>query len=187
MKNKKIILFLTLLYSLAVFSQEVSQEKPSVEKSMFSVQAGYLGLWANEEIKLTNLLALRFEVGANYGASYSGLTGFKSAWVANFRLEPRFYYNLGRKIGAGKDISNNSGNFVTISFNYFPKNAVLFSNNKNVGVIENFSIVPKYGIRRNISKHFNYEAGFGIGFFYEPAFKDSNAGIDLHLRIGYTF
>ncbi|MDR2205549.1 MAG: hypothetical protein LBE36_05275 [Flavobacteriaceae bacterium] len=201
MKTNKILIIFILLCSFHAFSQEentsLETETASVEKSMFSVQAGLLpGVWINEEIKLANPISLRFEAGANYGTGSGGFTdnGTISVWVANFRLEPRYYYNLGRRIGKGKDISNNSGNFLALAFNYVPKDGILFSNTQNLMVSNSFTFVPNYGIRRNIGKNFNYETGFGVGLYYVPpdsrsfgAKQSSGIIVELHLRIGYTF
>jgi len=61
----------------------------------------------------------------------------------------------------------------------------LFSNN-NIKGIESYSIVPKWGIRRNLGNNFTYEVGTGFGFRHEVDYGNY-AEIDLHLRIGYTF
>jgi hypothetical protein len=63
---------------------------------------------------------------------------------------------------------------------------VVFRNTKNLSAIESFSIVPKWGIRRNIGENFNDEVGAGFGFRHETNYGNYGE-IDLHLRIGYTF
>ena len=110
--------------------------------------------------------------------------GNGSQWHPNIRIEPRLYYNLDKRAEKGKDISHNSGNFFGIALNYRP-DVVLFSNS-NLGAIESFSIVPKWGIRRNIGKNLHYEAGAGLGFRHETDYGNYGE-IDLHLRIGYSF
>ncbi len=85
----------------------------------------------------------------------------------------------------GLNISNNSSNFWGVAINYRP-DAVIFSNEKNLNGIESYSIVPKWGIRRNLGKNFNYETGIGLGFRHETNYGNFGE-IDLHLRIGYTF
>ena len=69
----------------------------------------------------------------------------------------------------------------------------VISNTDNVSVISDISIIPTWGIRRNIGKHLNYEAGIGIGYRYVFAKQagflenESEAAVNLHLRIGYRF
>ena len=67
------------------------------------------------------------------------------------------------------------------------------SNYENINIISDISLVPTWGIRRNIGKHFNYETGIGIGYRYIFAKKagylenESEATLNLHFRIGYKF
>ena len=178
----RIYILITLLIGFNSFSQEkVNKESASVEKSVFGIQTGFLGLWINNEAKINNAIALRSEIGAephitiDIGTVYSPV----------LRLEPRYYYNLEKRIHKGKDISNNSGNFFGLNINYRP-NTVIYRTKDYLSPVESLSIVPKWGIRRNLGKNFNYELGAGLGFRHE--FKGEDYGeLDLHLRIGYTF
>lgn len=186
---KKIILIATLISSF--FAQ--SQEKASVEKSVYSVQTGLLGIWANGEFKLNQKWALRTEFGLDYGFwggdLYDG-TGHVFAPVV--RIEPRYYYNLEKRGEKGKDVSINSANYISLNTMYRPDWFVI-SNKDNVSAVPTISFIPTWGIRRNLGKNFNYEAGFGLGYqyvFYKSAGFTENEGDvvpDLHLRIGYTF
>ena len=42
-------------------------QNASVEKSTFGVQTGVLGIWAYNEAKLSNAIALRTEIGFDFG------------------------------------------------------------------------------------------------------------------------
>jgi hypothetical protein len=162
------------------FGRLFSQQEASVEKSIFNVQIGTVGVWLNNELKLARSFTLRSEVGLE--PSY--FVGNGAVWHPNFRLEPRFYYNLGQREAQGKSIRNNSGNFFAVAMNYRP-GTDLFSSG-NIKGIESYSFVPKWGIRRSFARNFNYEAGFGFGLGHETTYGNY-AEIDLHLRIGYTF
>ena len=60
---KKTLLTLTLCgLALIAKSQNVS-----VEKSTFGLQTGVLGIWAYNEAKLSNTIALRTELGFDFG------------------------------------------------------------------------------------------------------------------------
>ncbi|MBZ9652735.1 hypothetical protein [Psychroflexus montanilacus] len=74
---------------------------------------------------------------------------------------------------------------------------VSFTNNDRLRSIDQIKITPKWGIRRSLGKHLNYEAGIGFGYVhYINASSLSNAGgifasgtngdfaVDIHLRIG---
>ncbi len=188
MKTIYLSLIFIFLFSLTATSQDVS-----VEKSIYGVQIGFLGIWGHNEAKLSNQIALRTEVGLDGGFLYNGLeTGDKLIFGPVITLEPRWYYNLSRRVRKSKRIDNNSGNFISIKTSYHP-DLFLIGAPENVSFITDISIVPTYGIRRHIGKHFTYETGLGIGYikYFEPEnvifFDDSGVALNLHLRLGYTF
>jgi len=112
-------------------------------------------------------------------------------WIPNLNLEPRWYYNLNKRVNKGRKISGNSGNFIAVRTTFFPDIFVI-SNYPDVSVIPSLSIVPTWGIRRHIGKHLNYEAGFGLGYGVSfgksvgYANNDADINFNLQLRIGYT-
>ncbi|TXD53064.1 MULTISPECIES: hypothetical protein [unclassified Polaribacter] len=179
-KNIIIIIIIILFYSFSLIAQ--------VEKSINSVQIGTVGVWFQNETKLSNSIALRTEVGL-YTEIWAG-SGFFMAPEISF--EPRWYYNLKKRKFKNKDISNNSGNFLTIETSY--RSSIFEFGTLDSKLAENgFSIIPKWGIRRNLGKRFNYELGVGIGyleFINQKHFTLSDSDgiiVDAHIRIGYNF
>lgn len=187
--NKKII-YLSLSILLC---QLIDAQIASVEKNIYGIQIGTFGIWGNLESKLTNSIALRSELGLDsgiWGGSFYPETGYIITSVLT--LEPRFYYNLNTRIKKSRNISNNSGNFISLKTSYHP-NWFAISNYDNVQIVPDLSIIPTWGIRRSIGKHFNYETGIGIGYIYYFAkssgysSNSSDAAVNLDLRVGYTF
>jgi len=188
---KKTLLIL-ILCSLALIARS---QNASVEKSTFGVQTGVLGIWVYNEAKLSNAIALRTEVGFDFGIWE---TTYYDDYDSPFLLtpvivvEPRFYYNLKKRSEKSKRIDGNSGDFIALKTGYHPDWFVLF-NTDNAPIVSDFSIIPTWGIRRNIGDHFNYEAGIGVGFSHTFAkragySKDkSEMELNMHLRIGYKF
>ena len=86
------------------------------------------------------------------------------------------------------DDSNSESEFITLTVNN-----VYQENPNNVRIVSDISIVPTWGIRRNIGSHFTYETGIGIGYLYYfakdagYAENESDVAVNLHLRIGYRF
>ncbi len=165
----------------------------SVEKSTYGIQTGLLGIWVHKETKLSNQIALRTEIGMNagfWGGTYYPKNGY--AMFPVIRLEPRWYYNLNKRVSKSKNISGNSGNFLTLQIGYIP-NWFVISNYDNLEVDDHVFIIPTWGIRRSIGNYFTFETGIGIGLAYnfaknirssENKFKGA---LNLHLRIGYRF
>lgn len=165
----------------------------SVEKSVFGLQTGLIGVWAHHEAKLNNAIALRSEIGLDAG--FFGGSWWDETLIVlapSITVEPRWYYNLNRRVAKNKRIDGNSGNFISIKSTYLPDWFVI-SNSNNVSVIEHVQFVPTYGLKRNIGKHWQYEAGFGLGYRYlflkqyGSLHNQSELAANLHLRIGYRF
>ena len=188
---KKVITIFSVLVSFVANAQDA--DKVSVEKSVFGIQTGFLGVWIHNEARLCDQIALRSEVGMDSGLwmnSFYENVGYVMTPV--IALEPRWYYNLDKRQSQSRSTANNSGNFVAIVTSYHPDWFVI-SNYDNLRVVSDISVVPTWGIRRYIGKHFNYETGIGIGYRYifakqaGYAENDSEAALNLHLRLGYTF
>lgn len=186
--TKKLILIL----SISLFTIITKAQVASVEKSTSGIQTGFLGIWVHKEMKLTNKIALRAELGMDagiWGGSFYEKTGYLLTPVVT--LEPRWYYNLNKRQSKSKNIAGNSGNFLTIQTSYHP-NWFTISNYDNV-IVNQVSIIPTWGIKRNIGEHFTYETGIGLGYRYYfaksegYAQNESSAAFNLHLRVGYRF
>ena len=183
---KKIILLIFALTNYA-FSQNTAK----VEKSIFGIQATLIGISVNNEMRLSNQISLRSEVGLDgalfWGARTKG-TGFYL--IPDLVIEPRWYYNLEKRVSKGKSIKKNSGNFLTPSIVYVPDLFVISSDKSITGVVPRIALIPKWGIKRTIGDHFTYEVGTGIGYvhylnnYYN---KSSDVIFDIHFKIGYTF
>ena len=184
---------ITLTFCVLTFIAK--SQNASVEKSTFGIQTGVLGIWAYNEVKLSNSIALRTEIGFDFGIwETTYYDDYDSPFLLTpvLVLEPRFYYNLKKRSENSKRIDGNSGNFIALKISNHPDWFVLF-NKDNAPVVSDFAIIPTWGIRRNLGKHFNYEAGLGAGFSYTFAKRAGyakNKGemeLNMHLRIGYKF
>ena len=186
---KKILLTLTFCGMTLI----AKSQNASVEQSTFGIQTGFLGIWAHNEAKLSNSIVLRTELGFDsgiWGGDFYDGTGFLLTPVIT--LEPRLYYNLNKRVSKSRKTDGNNGNFISIKTSYHP-NWFVISNHDNISVISDISIIPTWGIKRNIGRHFTYETGIGIGYQYTFAKQagylknESDVTLNLHLRIGYRF
>ncbi|AUP79570.1 hypothetical protein [Flavivirga eckloniae] len=184
--------FMTLMFF--GFALVVKSQNASVEKSTFGIQTGFAGIWAYNELKLANQLALRTEIGldAYDNDDYYPETGF--LLTTGITIEPRWYYNLNKRESQSKQINGNSGDFFSLKTSFHHNDLLIkFGNDKDTSMVNNLSIIPTWGIRRNLGNHFNYETGLGVGYIHHYA-KDAGfskdkgeMAINLHLRIGYRF
>ncbi|SHI83197.1 hypothetical protein SAMN04488096_10520 [Mesonia phycicola] len=195
---KKIFFLLSLiLFNSSLIAQNEIETLESVESSIFGVQAGFLGVWVNNEAKISNTIALKTEVGldaALFGGSiYYEEDEVNYAFAPVITAEPRWYYNISKRANKGKRTAKNTANFVGLEVSYNPNLFVI--SNVDVDVYNQIRIIPKWAIRRTIGNHFTYETGLGLG--YRRAFFDESdylfppdkgeVILDLHIRLGYTF
>ena len=196
------ILPLLLFFSLQVSAQNQNDTSQlSIEKSIYGIQTGFLGTWLYNESRLSNEFALRSQVGFDFRIEGVGRFEFAGPndgiyGILHLSLEPRWYYNLEKRLKKGKSIDRNSGNFLSL---YILGNFddISFTSNDRLRSVDQVSIIPKWGIRRNIGSHFNFEAGIGFGYvryingtalnnqggIFASGFK-GNFTADIHLRIG---
>ena len=162
-----------------------SQEEASVEKSIFGVQIGQMGIWANNELKLTNTIALRSEVGFEM-ANWSF---FSPNYYAFFPLvlvvEPRYYFQIKKLHSQGLRIDNNVGLYLSLKIRHHAGWFMLYGDQPG-----NIEIIPTIALRSSIGKNLNYEIGGGIGYQYNfTSIKIEKHGWAFNpvLRLGYTF
>ena len=184
MKNKlAIILF-------CAFISFVKAQNSNVEKSIIGIQAGFLGTWVYNEFKLVNNITLRTEFALSSGFGDNGKIEFVIS--PTLAVEPRIYYDIDQRAKKGKMVKNNNANFFALTTRYTPDWFVI-SSNKNNNVPSQVLFAPKWGIRRSINNHINYELGIGLGirsyFGKKKGFNNhsSEAAAELHIRIGYDF
>lgn len=179
----------------AINAQETvsEQTKAGVEKSVFSVQTGLVGIWANNEFRLSNQFALRTEIGLellSFDYAYTDETKYGAA--PSISIEPKWYYNLEKRVRKGRNIAGNSGNAFSVRINYLSPNTFLISDIENYKGVDQLNIIPKWSIRRVYGKHFIFETGFGLGPVipvgkYSKYVDSGDIYVDLHARIGYCF
>jgi hypothetical protein len=196
MKLLKTTLLAGLLFSFFAANAQDADVNTGVEKSIFTVQTGTLGFWTSNETRLSNEFALRTEIGIDAYSFIvedpSGREITDNMMLPSISLEPRWYYNIERRAGKGKQIANNSADFVTLAVEYLSGDMAM-SKDVPLKTPEILTFIPKWGMRRSIAgSNFNYELGGGIGYQVyvansEDMKNDSDVAFDVHLRIGYTF
>lgn len=184
-----------LLLMLSAISFVGLSQQGLVAKSTGGIQTGFLGIWLYDEIRLTNAIALRGEVGLSARIwSDKIVTATESGYYVApvLTLEPRFYYNLRSRFSESKNISGNSGNFVSLNIRYHPDWFIITSD-EHPNNVNQLAFMPTMGIKRNIGNHLTLEGGVGAGyeiyFSKKIGYSKNVDGIafNYHLRIGYRF
>ncbi|MCK0206124.1 hypothetical protein [Ornithobacterium rhinotracheale] len=176
-----------LLAVAALLAFNASQAQ--VEKSITGLQLGLFGVDLNNETRLSEQVALRSAVGLNvgvWGGNFYDKTGF--ILYPKLSLQPKYYYNILSRKEQGKNVKNNSANYLSLQVNYTP-DWFSISNYDNLRLINKLDIVPTFGIRRNFAQDFNYEFRVGLGYGTTFGEKNNVSGtvLDLGFKVGYDF
>lgn len=185
---------IAMMAIILLIASEITAQNVSVEKSIWSIQTGFLGIWLNNELKLSESIALRSEFGLDldvFDTDFGNASNYFLTPVIT--LEPRWYYNFKKRVKKNKRTDGNSSNFIALKTSYHPDWFVI-SQYENISIVSDISFVPTWGIRRNIGKHFGYETGVGLGYRYIFYANQTDYGenegelwFNLHLRIGYNY
>jgi hypothetical protein len=197
-KNLILILSITSLITnvQAQQSNDSIAQKPSVEKTLYGVQLGLLNLSFQYENRLARRLTLLTEAGMELGFSARGTSAENPIYGIIFpylTAEPRWYFGIDRLIRKGKSFRNNSANYLGLKMTYASTDTPIL-NNAPYKVVPSLLIIPKFGIRRNFARNFNYELSFGYGY-QRDIFKanqcinctEGKGTLDIQTRIGYNF
>ena len=112
-----------LTLTLCALTFIAKSQNTSVERSTSGLQTGVLGIWAYNEARLSSTIALRTEVGFDFGIwETTFFDSYNSPFLLTpvIVLEPRFYYNLKKRSENSKRIDDNSGNFIALKTGFHP-------------------------------------------------------------------
>lgn len=173
-----------MIITLCVMAFFSNAQEASVERSVFGVDMGFIGLWGYNEAKLSNQVTLRSEIGLR--------SSFAKGLNVTFRpvvsTGPRWYFDLNKRANQSKNISGNSASFVGMDLKYLPDYNISTRGNHLQGHL--LVAEPNIGIRRALGEHFSFETGAGVMFLYAIQKGPSNQTKvypSIRLRIGYRF
>ncbi|MET3731329.1 hypothetical protein [Moheibacter stercoris] len=172
--------FFLFLLSLNVFSQEKATD-------IFSVKAGLIGAWIGYEKSLSENFTLSGEIG--YEGGFFGGEAWKDNFsyvlTSTFSIDGKYYYNFDRRIEKDKNTIHNAANYIGLEMQYVPDFGTI-SGTDNVEVVPSLSVYSKYGLKRNLSNHINFEFALGPGYRWADN-GSSGFTVGLDLRFGYNF
>lgn len=130
-----------------------------------------------------------FSLNASYWLRFSEASGlFRGDGVYfqghQFRLEPRWYYNMPRRIREGRSANNLSGNYFGLELTqHLRSNNSSFFNHRSAAV--------RFGVQRRLFRYGYFDMSYGIGVRHYPQtvfyqertelFADARLGVGLAL------
>lgn len=176
---KKILL---IIFFLGIYSFANSQDNSGV-KSNGGVQAGFLGGWFFNEVRISEQAVLRIEFALNVWF-YEVIPD--DAYVyPSISAETRWYYNIHKRNKKNKITNKNSADFISIKGVFVPGLAHI-PQKKGYSFNNSIAIIPYWGIRREIAKNVFAELGIGVGyeFYFGKNSINNNLLFLPHFRIG---
>jgi len=170
---KKFAVIILILSSLAAYAQTSN----NVERQLFKINALVPGV--SYELGLSNNLTLNLDAllipgggrGLNNKTQFGVLPGFQA--------DLRYFVNMKRRSGKGKNISGNSGNFVALMNQLYSGNAILGNLKLDNGF--NYITALSYGIQRTRPKGFYWGFSVGPGLYFGDIDPQFTVFIDLKL------
>ncbi len=96
-------------------------------------------------------------------------------------IEPRYYYNMARRLRRGKDAGGLSADFISLETKYIFESIVP----KNEGAYYPIVISPTWGLRRVWRDKWLLEFNAGLNFYRDK--DDTSCGPRLNLKFGFKF
>ncbi len=157
-----------------------------LKTSQMKGNLNFVGIDVSFEQKIAKDFTSYFEGGINYGYyKNGGMINFaRGRWnaIAPFLSAGlRWYYNLERRYNKGANILNNAANFFRIKGRY------RFEAFEHRGFFADpvLTLMPAWGIQRNIGQHFNFEVAPGYEIVYNTRHKDWSSHVAFNLKLGY--
>jgi len=186
----KTICCIFLISSICVEAQEIETEKTSLLEDKI-VRINLLSPGFGVELKTGKYSSLSLSAGVTNSwlyptmndESHNGEFGFVYSIEPFINVNQKFFYNLNKRLKEGKNLSYNSGNFISI------RSMALgspFAGNITRKNDYQFYLIPSWGIQRSYNRiHFLFDVGSLIifdgkgnsGFF--PIFPRVNIGYNF--------
>ena len=107
-------------------------------------------------------------------------------WSGSYSFEPRYYYNLKKRIAYGKSANNLSANYVSLlnGFDFYENNGNWRGSRRHTGLV--------YGVQRRLVKNGFFDVNAGIAKVHDGTFVDglfprsSGLFLLLNFKVGYA-
>jgi hypothetical protein len=116
------------------------------------------------------------EAGADWSWHYSNQST-EIIFSPALKVEPRLYYGVKRRIENDRFI-NNSASFFGVTNSFHLSGTSKYDRT-------NLSVIPKWGFRRAMGKHFIFETQLGAGMYFYDDSPQFGPGLDI--KFGYVF
>jgi hypothetical protein len=158
MKNLLVVLLFFCIASV------IAQSDKNVEKQIFRINALTPGV--TYEVGIGNNSTLNFDLNLAFEINGGSGRSTEFGLFPSLRGEFRNYNNFNRRLSKGKNIANNSGNYVSFYTNLQSIKPVIGALDISFDERTYFSTGILYGFQRTYKKGFYWNLSFGPGVFF---------------------
>lgn len=176
---KKIFTLAILLFSNFIWAQANEDNLESFAR----VNLGLHGLEASYELPLSERFVWENTLGIGMGAnSYANGAEFHFDFLNPtpfVKSELKYIYNIKKREAKGKNISNNSGNYIGLQTKYSFGNANEYDLNRTT------LTEVHWGLQRSLGGNFIFNFHIGLGYLSDYDTDEGAVSPTLGLRFGY--
>jgi hypothetical protein len=155
----KLLIAAVLVLSLFNNAHAQTEQQPATVANRL-LRVNFLSF--DYEQRIGNLSTLNFDPGFSFSFWYdSRMGGFNSRLYPTLEIQARRYYNLAKRMEKGKNIANNSGNFVALSISGGTASIIAHESPVNEA---SYGIAALWGIQRSYKDLINLSLVAGPGY-----------------------
>lgn len=168
-----------LFFSTFIFAQSSEDGLTNFAR----INLGLHGLEASYELPVSKRFVWENSLGIGMGANVNGGGAefhFDFARPVPFlKSELKYIYNIEKRVSKGKNVLNNSGNYVGLQTKYSFGNSGTYALNRS-------SLTEiHWGIQRSLGGDFVFDFHVGLGYLSDYETEDDAISPTLGLRFGY--
>ena len=161
----------------------LAQTNDDVLTNFARVSLGLHGIEASYELPLSNRFVWENSLGIGMGANVNASSAEFNFDFANptpfVKSELKYIYNIKKRESKGKNVLNNSGNYIGVQTKYS-------FGNSNVYDLNQTSLTElHWGLQRSLGGKFIFNFHVGLGYLNDYTTKEGAISPTLGLRFGY--
>jgi hypothetical protein len=179
--RKLSILALFALFTITTYGQE---EKSYNTEKVWRVN--FLNPAIELELPTGNYSTFSAGLGIGFGGGYpdltSGVNGFIYIIAPFVDLQQKLFYNINKRVGKGKTVENNSGNFISARI---ISRGHSIADNVNRTSDFDFAVGPTWGIQRKYGESFHLLFDIGPQYYFDTEGNGNIFPIMFQLNLGF--
>ncbi|MCC9137543.1 hypothetical protein ACFSKU_15560 [Pontibacter silvestris] len=175
----RLLLPIVVLLMTSCVAQAQNDLPVTVTKRLYKINFFTLGLEFEQALGKSSTFNINPNI--SFGLDYHNERDYNAYLWPSLELQTRGYYNLNKRSKAGKNVSDNSGNFIALSIY---GNTPSLIEHEESGNEASYGVGPVWGMQRNFNSGLNLTVTAGAGYGKDK-FGDEGLTPLLRLNLGF--